>query len=408
LVIGIVLGAASFALVSRIALSSLHDIVTAHLDDVTAQLQEPGNSSSNNVVLEALEASSPVFVRVLTSDGSVLAETAGTPSGLDLCTGDSSRVQEVTTITTPALGTLTLCAAASKDRVREAERDVLLVLLLIIPLAVAGVAIAVWIAVGRALRSVESLRTQAESMTSTSDGALDVEPTGDEIERLGETLNDLLMRLHAQSRSMRQFVADAGHELRNPLATLRVSLEFEQRAGEQPSLALVELDRLEALVQDLLILARTEAHESPTLQDVDLGRVLDEAVRAARQQHPEVTFQSSAGSCIVHGDERTLRGAVDNLLRNAARHCTSTVSITLSSTNGRALISVDDDGSGLDDADTSRVFDRFVRLDESRHRDEGGTGLGLAIVAATAQVHGGRVWALAGPGGRFRFEIPLR
>ncbi|MEY4136772.1 MAG: hypothetical protein RL205_900, partial [Actinomycetota bacterium] len=120
LIIGIALGAASFVLVTRVTLGSVHEIVSAHLDDVTAQLQEPGTGSESSIALEALEASSPVFVRVLKADGSTLAETPGTPSGLDLCSGDSSRVQEVTTITTPNLGALTLCAAASKDRVREA------------------------------------------------------------------------------------------------------------------------------------------------------------------------------------------------------------------------------------------------------------------------------------------------
>jgi len=407
LVVGIALGTASFVLVTRITLSSVHEIVSAHLDDVTVQLQEPGNGSESSIALEALEASSPVFVRVLKADGSTLAETPGTPPGLDLCSGDSSRVQEVTTISTPSLGTLTLCAAASKDRVREAERDVLLVLLLVIPLAIAGVAIAVWLAVGRALRSVESLRTQAESMTSTSDGALEVEPTGDEIESLGNTLNDLLMRLHAQSRAMKQFIADAGHELRNPLATLRVSLEFDQRAGEEPSLALTELNRLEALVQDLLVLARTEAHESPALSAVDLASVIEESVRSARQQNPEVAFEARIQPCIARGDERTLRGAIDNLLRNAARHGTRTVSISLAPVGDFARIAVDDDGAGLSAEDTERVFDRFVRLDESRQRDEGGSGLGLAIVAATAAAHGGRAWALAGPGGHFLLEIPL-
>ena len=408
LIVGIALGAASFVLVSRITLSTVHEIVSAHLEDVTAQLQEPGGGPANNVVLEAVEASSPVFVRVLNADGSTLAETPGTPPGLDLCTGDSSRVQEVTTISSPALGNLTLCAAASKARVREAERDVLLVLLIIIPLAVVGVAIAVWLAVGRALRSVDSLRKQAESMTSTSDGALAVDPTGDEIESLGETLNDLLLRLHAQSRSMRQFIADAGHELRNPIATLRVSLEFDQKPGEETSLALAELDRLEALVQDLLVLARTEAHESPSFASVDLSRLVEEAVRTARQQYVNVDFTVSCDAVSVLGDERTLRGAIDNLLRNAARHCSRAVTISVTETPGHILISVDDDGAGLESADTSRVFERFVRLDESRHRDEGGSGLGLAIVAATAQAHGGRAWALEGPGGRFRFELPRR
>ncbi len=407
LLIGLVLGAASFALVSKVTLSSLHEIVDAHLDDVAAQLAEPDAPAGSNLALEAVEASSPVFVRVTSADGAMIAETPGTPAGTDLCSGDSSRVQVSRTVNSPSLGEVTICGATSKEPARQAERDVLILLAFVIPLAAAGVAIAVWIAVGRALRSVEGLRRQAEAMTSTSDGALDVEKTGDEVELLGDTLNDLLSRLHAQSRATQQFIADAGHELRNPLATLRVSLEFEQQ-GTERSLALDELDRLEALVQDLLVLARTEAHETPTMSTVELSRVIDESVRAMRQVDPAIEITALTAPVTVTGDERTLRGAVDNLLRNAARHCSSMVRIELSVHGDRAVIAVDDDGAGLNASDCARVFDRFVRLDESRQRDEGGSGLGLAIVSATALAHGGRAWAEPGPGGRFRLEIPVR
>lgn len=405
LAVSAVLGLGSLLLVMRIAHTSVDAVLRAHIDDAAAQVSED-DGSLDQVDLEPADGSSPVYVTISQPPGTVIATTPGTPAGIDPCRASAdmaSSVREVSTTT----GVATVCATTSLASVEQARSQVVRILAVVLPLAILGVSAAVWLAVGRALRAVEGLRTQAERMTGTDDGLLEVVPTGDEVEQLGRTLNGLLARLHAQSRATRQFVADAGHELRNPLATLRVALEFEHGDDAEPSLALEELDRLEGLVQDLLALARTDARDQPTFAPIDVTVVAADAARASRQLDAALELDLPPGPLIIAGDERSLRGAIDNLLRNARRHRRSLVRLRVAQDGPSAVITVDDDGAGLRPEDVERVFERFVRLDESRVRDEGGSGLGLAIVRATAIAHGGQAWAEPGPGGHFVLRLPL-
>jgi signal transduction histidine kinase len=405
LVFGAALGTATYVLVSRIAYSSLEEVVRAQVEDVEGQLSD---EDIGTVDLEATEISSPVVVQVVSASGEILASTPRVPSDTHLCDRPDGYLTVVTAATGPQ-GPVQVCAAASLQSVEKIQEGVLLVLAIVLPMVVAGVGVAVWLAVGRALGSVEHLREQAERMTSVDDGVLEVQPTGDEVENLGHTLNDLIDRLHAQTRATRQFVADAGHELRNPLATLRVALEFGDMDRTQgPDLALVELDRLEALVQDLLVLARSDAHEAPSFERLDLAVVVADSVRANAGVRPDVDLRVEGEPCPVEGDARSLRSAVDNLLANALRHATTRVDVRLATVGSMRVLTVDDDGEGLRAADCERVFDRFVRLDESRVRDEGGSGLGLAIVSAVAVAHGGAARAEPGPGGHFVLALPAR
>ena len=402
-----VLGLASAFLVWRVARTSVEEVAMSRVNDVSDALSEATQSAGSVLLAEQTETGGSVYVVVQdAATGAVLASSESMPAGLDACAGDASHVsvaREVATVSGPVL----VCGATSLDPVDRAMDDVVRVMLIALPLVVLGVAIAVWLAVGRALGSVERLRRQAERMSATSDGLLVVEPTRDEIQRLGEGLNDLLSRLHAQSAATRQFVADAGHELRNPLATLRVALEFDHAQGEQESLALSELRRLEELIEDLLALARTDAQGTQAFAEVDLIAVVADAVRASSIADPAIELGVSVDDCFVRGDQRALRSAVDNLLSNARRHCASRVAVSLSIEGQQAVLRVDDDGQGVSAADAERVFERFVRLDESRVRDAGGSGLGLAIVEATARVHGGCALAEPGPGGHFILRLPL-
>ncbi len=404
LVFGVVLGAAAYVLVSRIAYSSVEEIVATRLAEVTEQL---ASAEAGSFDLEAVEVASPVAVLVKSSTGEVIASTPGLRADQDLCTQPSGYFTLVGLSQTPS-GSMTTCVAASLQPVQSVQKGVLIVLAIVLPLVLLAVGVAVWLAVGRALRSVELLREQAEQMTSVDDGVLTVQPTGDEIELLGRTLNDLIVRLHMQSKTTRQFVADAGHELRNPLATLRVALEFDTDGGGSDShaLALAELGRLEALVRDLLVLARTDAHERPDSAAVDMSGIALACVAAQSPVHPQIHFDVQVDEAFAWGDARALRSAVDNLVANAARHATTAVHLSLTTTETLMRLQVDDDGVGLLPADCARVFDRFVRLDASRDRDEGGSGLGLAIVAAIANAHGGSVDAQPGPGGHFALVLP--
>jgi signal transduction histidine kinase len=422
LLFGLALGTASFILVTRIAVSSLEDVVSSQAEDVRAQLEERPPGSPSHLDLESVEAARPVLVQVVRDDGLVVAQSSGIATGVSLCAGASGAgrviseqtldlgegpsqvLQEVRAVTVDGRAAR-ICAVASLHPVQLLQRNLLIVFVIGLPLVLLGVALSVWMALNRALGSVEDLRRQAEAMQGTSDGVLDVRSTGDEIENLGRTLNDLLVRLHAQSSTTRQFIADAGHELRNPLAALRVMLEFDDEADEA---TLTELARLEGLVSDLLTLAKVDSQGRVELDSMDLAPILAAAVATQRLRFPGIDIVLRREQpCVVLGDARALRSALDNLVSNACRHAESAVTVSTAVEQGRCVIMIDDDGVGLAPQDCVRVFERFVRLDDARDRDEGGSGLGLAIVAAIAEAHHGSVEALPRPGGHFILRLPV-
>lgn len=209
----------------------------------------------------------------------------------------------------------------------------------------------------------------------------------------------------------RAFISDASHELRSPIATIRAELEVasvEPTAADWPSVAARVLDeqsRLEALVDDLLDLARLDEDErTAELADVDLDElVLDEARRTRRV--PVDTTRVSAGR--VRGEARLLARVVRNLLDNAARHASSRVTIELHTLPDRIELIVDDDGPGVPEALRATVFERFARVEESRDRHRGGTGLGLAVVDEATRHHGGHVECSDSPLGGARFVVTL-
>lgn len=429
-VFGLGIGTAAYVVVTQAALTSAHAALEAQVSEVTDQLDEQAAAHPADVDLEVLQTSTPTFVQIQDGNGTVLAASPGLLPSERICPQPTPTATTADRVSlsvsgsqagflrssSPVLtdgGQVTVCAVTSDQSLEKGQEGVLLALLIALPLLVLGVCVVVWLAVGRALGAVDDLTSQAEQMQSTADGMLRVQETHDEVEHLGRTLNALLVRLHHQTKATRQFVADAGHELRNPLTTLRVTLEFGEEADEEElrssvQAALGDLDRLEALVRDLLVLARSDAMEEPAArEDVDLADVVAESVRTAQRSRPDLDFTIDAQECSLHGDGPALRSLVTNLLDNAARHARTTVSTRLTVSDGRADLAIDDDGDGLRPDDCERVFERFVRLDESRDRDEGGSGLGLSIVAAIAEAHGGRATATPGPGGHFAVTLPI-
>jgi signal transduction histidine kinase len=428
-VFGLVIGAGAYVVVTQAAVTSVTAALESQVSEVSDQLSEQASANPAAVDLDALQATTPTFVQVVTADGVVRAATPGLADSDRICpqvlpassTTDRGPLtlagtqggflRIVTPVATPE-GTVTVCAVTSDESIQRAEEAVLLALLIALPLLVLSVCVVVWLAVGRALKAVDDMASQAQAMQSTADGELRVRETHDEVEHLGHTLNGLLARLHHQSRTTRQFVADAGHELRNPLSTLRVTLEFGEDADEaglrsSVGSALGDLDRLDELVQDLLVLARTDAMEVPTdTEQLDLAEVLAEGVYTAQRSRPDLHFSIETQACTVRGNGLALRSLVANLLDNAARHARTSVSTRVTVRGDEAEVAIDDDGHGLAPEDCERVFERFVRLDESRDRDEGGSGLGLSIVAAIAASHGGSVRATPGPGGHFIVTLP--
>ncbi|HET6969465.1 MAG TPA: HAMP domain-containing sensor histidine kinase, partial [Ornithinibacter sp.] len=268
-------------------------------------------------------------------------------------------------------------------------------------------------AVGQALRPVDRMRDQVEAIASSRpEPTLEVPAGRDELSRLAETLNRVLDRLRRADASRRGFVADAGHELRSPLATIRVLLdrlaedrpEAERRLAAERAAA--EVDRLSVLVDDLLALASADEHAmSLATAEVDLDDVVLSEAGALRARGMPVAV--TVEPVRVLGDAHRLGRVVRNLLENAERHRESVVRLTLSAADDEALLVVDNDGPPVALADRERIFGRFVRLDDSRTRDTGGTGLGLAIVSEIVGAHGGTVRAEESPEGWCRFAVRL-
>jgi signal transduction histidine kinase len=278
------------------------------------------------------------------------------------------------------------------------------------PLAVLLMAIATYATVSIAMRSVAALRHGAADITAAglAQQRLPVPPTRDEIHNLAETLNAMLDRIDSATQRQRTFVGDAAHELRSPLASLRVQLEVGARLGpnaDWPAViddALIDVDRLERLVGDLLALARLDEAHGALLRHEPVA--LDEVVASvvATQEHARVPVTlAGAAPVTVIGDPDGLRRVVINLVDNAVRYASTTVEVTIGTqqSGAAAVLTVVDDGPGIPQAERRAVFDRFYRTHSSRSRDTGGTGLGLAIVRDVVTAHHGSVWLDARPDG---------
>jgi len=288
-----------------------------------------------------------------------------------------------------ANGTLFVQARASLEPTGDALRSLRGLLLPGIPSLLLLVAVLTWITVGRALAPVSAIRAEMADITASDlHRRVPVPRSRDEIARLAETMNNTLDRLELAVSRHKRFVADAAHELRSPLAILRTRLELA-RPGPLAAEALTDVERIQALTSDLLLLARLDAGEPACHEEVDLGQVTaEEAARSRPRPEIKVTLEVAADT-VVLGSAGQLRRLVANLVDNAVRHASSTVTVRLATEGGEAVLDVRDDGPGIPAEHHEAVFDRFTRLDEARDRDAGGAGLGLAIARDIAVRHGG-------------------
>lgn len=308
-------------------------------------------------------------------------------------------------------GPATLVAASPVDEIRRSTDALRRQLWLVLPVLIVAVGAGAWILTGRALRPVEGITRRVESITSSTLADRVPDPgTDDEVGHLARTMNVMLERLERSAAIHQRFVTDASHELRSPVAVIRSQVEVALREGDDadwPAVAdqvLAEDARLEAIVADLLVLARGDAEPSGERRvDVDLDDLV--RVQAARVRSAPVDAASVAAFRLA-GDPVALDRLVGHLLDNAARHGDH-VTVTLRGGAAGAVLTVDDDGAGVPPADRERIFDRFTRLDESRSRDAGGAGLGLAVVRQVAEAHGGSVVVEDGPAGGARFVVTL-
>jgi signal transduction histidine kinase len=246
---------------------------------------------------------------------------------------------------------------------------------------------------------VAALRQGADAITEAGTGSrLPVPPTRDEVARLAETLNDMLDRLAVGGARQRAFVADAAHELRSPLTSIRTQLEVARAHPQSADWddtsegVLADLERLSRLVDDLLLLARLDDDRRPSRHTgpVDVQAVTA-AVSARLGGQVDVRLVGPDEPVLAQGDEDALVRVVENLLSNAERYADSRVTVGVSLDNPWVVLTVSDDGPGIPAADRQLVFERFARLDASRSQDSGGSGLGLAIVRQLVQSMGGTV-----------------
>jgi signal transduction histidine kinase len=310
----------------------------------------------------------------------------------------------------------TIWVAAPMDDVHASTSALVRSLLLAVPAGVVVLAALVWWTVGRTLRPVEAIRTQVERVSARHLGRRVPEPaTADEIFRLAHTMNAMLDRLESAADHQRGFVADASHELRSPLARIRTQLEVDGAHPESAdptatqALVFAETERLQRLVDDLLLLARGDAGALDVVaaEPVDLDAVA-RAEAAARRggRRPQIDTRA-VEPAQVRGDLRQLERAVGNLLDNAVRHACDQVTVTVSEDGGSVVVGVADDGPGIPAGAEEAVFQRFTRLDDARATADGGAGLGLAIARDVAVRHGGTLTVERPHGGGARFLLTL-
>ncbi|GAA0976863.1 hypothetical protein GCM10009555_037120 [Acrocarpospora macrocephala] len=283
--------------------------------------------------------------------------------------------------------------------------------------------------VGESLTPVDAIRSELDEITVTDPARrVPIPPHEDEIHHLAESVNHTLTRLQGAMEQQRQFASDACHDLRGPVTAMRAEVEDAMMA-EDHTLAtttgetlLATLDRLQAIIGDLLIIARLDAKTPGARDRVDLAELVTAELDARHPSTKHIERELSPG-VLVLGDRLRLARLLANLVNNADRHADSRITIKVSRAEGEAeggqdgdprfatgtaILEVLDDGAGIPPDQRDSVFQRFVRLGESRARDPGGTGLGLAIARQIAEMSDGTLCiADSVRGARFVLRLPL-
>ncbi|KOG60463.1 histidine kinase [Streptomyces griseoflavus] len=291
---------------------------------------------------------------------------------------------------------------------REAVGSVRTAMLIGLPCLLLVVAGVTWLVTRRALRPVEGIRREMAAITASTDLSRRVPEPGsrDEIDRLARTTNETLGALQESVERQRRFVADASHELRSPIASLRTQLEVgiaHPELLDAPG-AVEDAVRLQNLAADLLLLARLDAGERPADARIDLAALAREEVSQRVGDRIAVEVGATAG-VEVAGSRGQLGRVLGNLLDNAQRHARESVRASVAREGEWAVLRVEDDGPGVPPEERERIFERFVRLDDARSRDDGGAGLGLAIARDVAERHGGTLTVRTGS--VFELRLPV-
>jgi signal transduction histidine kinase len=401
--------------------------LVAQIDStLTANTDFIDRSMKSGASLPTREGPTDLYVQFVGPDGRVIgASTAA--QGLPVLAGpEVAAAGRVVTVHAPALGdlrvlakpvptnpTVTLVVARSAASVSEVRDSMVRLLMVMVGTGSVLLGVVIWAVVGRALRPVDAMRRTVDAISERDlEQRLDDPGTGDELDRLAHTLNDLLGRLEAAVTRERQFVADASHELRTPIAGVRALLETEP--ADPASMvqvraeALTRLGQLQDLVEELLVLAKTdEVAFDGAARPVDLDElVLGQARQLERTTNLRIDTSQVSGGQVV-GRDTELSRVVENLATNAVRHAETAVAFSVRQLDGVVELTVSDDGPGIAVADRARIFERFSTLEDARSPGRGGAGLGLSIASAIVTAHHGSIHADGAPGAGARFVVRL-
>jgi heavy metal sensor kinase len=389
------------------------------------------------------ETSEGIAVGVILEDahGKVLDRSGAAPSAVAVAPAATAAMRTRTAVTTtvtdaghtarvlaqpvdPGGGPVVGVLAVTRP-VQELHETLFVLALLLagsVALLVVVVSSLAWLLAGRALRPVRQIAATARDLSEHDlHRRITLDLPADELGELAATFNGMLARLDTAFTTLQDFTADAAHELRAPLALLRAELEVSLARARTPAeyeasqrIALAEVERLAALADQLLLLARADVGElQPTVEEVDIGDLVEEtterwrplagrrAIEVAAEVHDEGTLQA---------DPRLLRRVLDNLFDNAVRHTPDGGTVRVAVERGDMWnITVSDTGAGIPPDQRLRLFERFARGDAARARATGGAGLGLALCRAIADLHGGSITLDEdhGGGARFRLRLPV-
>jgi two-component system OmpR family sensor kinase len=372
-------------------------------DDAFAQVLGPGG--------EVIQSSRGLRGGPLLTQGEVAGLAA--PAFIERVVSTVEEPLSARLLAVPAPGDTVVVVGASLDDQREALARLAILLALGGPLVLILAAGVGWVVAGAGLRPVDRMRAEAAAISASEPGRrLPPSGTGDELARLGETLNGMLDRLEQALERERRFVDEASHELRTPLANLRTELDLAlRRARSRDELegalrsAAEETDRLARLAEDLLVLARADRGRVPVRREsTNVAQLVAGTVDAfgARAAEEGVSVETRVPEGIrASVDPVRIRQALGNLLDNALRHTPpgGRVTVEVARADGALSFEVRDTGEGFPAEFLPGAFEPFARPEPSRSRRDGGAGLGLAIVRAVAQAHGGSAEVSNGPQG---------
>lgn len=420
--IALLIGAAVMLfMLNRADSRTMYDETSYRAYEIAAEIREGGISA---ISPESVSMGSGAdIVQVIDGNGRVVASSPGaagdpvtsarpapwtsTQVKGRLIPGSESEFCATATATAYDGAAYTVVVAVSADAYRQSLINTALVLAVELPILVLLSAVAIWFFVGRALRPVGRITEQVTAITASDlSRRVPVPSTDDEVTRLATTMNSMLERLEQSRAAQLRFVGDASHEMRSPLTTVVGLLDLADDTDSPidvttlRTLLLPEARRLQNMVDDLLLLARSDEHGVPLhIQDVDLDDIVVSEARRLRSLGL-ATVATTIIPIRASGDPEKLSRAIRNLAENAVRYAASTVRFDMyfDPATGFASIAVTDDGPGVPPEGRDIIFDRFTRLDVDR-RNRSGSGLGLSIVREIVRAHGGSVSVQDPPAG---------